>query len=126
MSSKRILLIDDEQDIHILARLSVKLEADWELLSSSSGKEGITIAEVEKPDAILLDVMMPDLDGLATFELLKTNPKLQQIPVIFLTAKAQASDRRNFYTAGVKGVITKPFNTLTLASQIAGFVGWKI
>lgn len=126
MISKRILLIDDEQDIQTLARMSLKLEADWSLLSASSGKEGITIAEIEQPDAILLDVMMPDLDGLATLKLLKANPLLEQIPVIFLTAKAQASDRLHFYAAGVQGVITKPFNTLTLASQIAGFVGWQI
>ncbi len=126
MSSKRILLIDDEQDIQHLTRISLKCEANWELLSALSGREGITIAETQQPDAILLDVMMPDLDGLATLELLKANPKLKTIPVIFLTAKAQASDRRRFYTAGVQGVITKPFDTLTLASQIAGFVGWEI
>jgi CheY-like chemotaxis protein len=70
--------------------------------------------------------MMPDMDGLATLKKLQTNPKVNQIPVIFLTAKAQAADRRRFYAAGVQGVITKPFDTLTLASQIAGFLGWQL
>jgi CheY-like chemotaxis protein len=125
VSVKRILFIDDEEDIQALARLSLQLEAGWDLLTASSGQEGISIAEIERPDAILLDVMMPDMDGLATLKKLQTNPKVNQIPVIFLTAKAQAADRRRFYAAGVQGVITKPFDTLTLASQIAGFLGWQ-
>ena len=124
MSAKRILFIDDEEDIQTLARFCIELEADWQLITASSGIEGITIAETEQPDAILLDVMMPELDGLQTLEKLKLNPKTQNIPTIFITAKAQASDRRRFYAAGAKGVINKPFDSLTLASQIAGFLSW--
>lgn len=124
MSRKRILLIDDEEDIQALARLSLELEAGWEIVTASSGKEGLAIALAQPPDAILLDVMMPDLDGLGTLEALRTYPDLQQVPVIFVTAKAQATDRRRFYAAGVKGVITKPFDPLTLSSQIAGFLAW--
>ena len=124
MSSKRILFIDDEEDIKILARFCIESEADWEMLAASSGAEGVKIAETEQPDAILLDVMMPELDGLQTLEKLQTNPKTKHIPAIFITAKAQASDRRRFYAAGAKGVINKPFDSLTLASQIAGFLEW--
>ena len=124
MSAKRILFIDDEEDIKTLARFCIELESDWQLITASSGAEGIAIAETEQPDAILLDVMMPELDGLQTLEKLQLNPKTQKIPTIFITAKAQASDRRRFYAAGAKGVINKPFDSLTLASQIAGFLAW--
>ena len=124
MTAKRILYIDDEEDIQTLARFCIELESDWQLITASSGIEGITIAETEQPDAILLDVMMPELDGLQTLEKLQLNPKTQKIPTIFITAKAQASDRRRFYAAGAKGVINKPFDSLTLASQIAGFLAW--
>ena len=124
MSVKQILFIDDEEDIQTLARFCIELEAEWKLITASSGIEGIAIAETEQPDAILLDVMMPDLDGLQTLAKLQANPKTKNIPTIFLTAKAQASDRRRFYAAGAKGVINKPFDTLTLASQIAGFLEW--
>lgn len=124
MKNKRVLLIDDEEDIRTLTCLSIELEAGWEILSAASGSEGITIAQKQQPDAILLDAMMPDLDGLQTIAQLQANPKTSEIPVIFLTAKVQASDRKNFYAAGAKGVIKKPFDSLTLASQIAGFLDW--
>ena len=124
MRHKRILFIDDEEDIKILAGFCLESEAGWEMLSASGGQEGIEIAETEQPDAILLDAMMPDIDGLQTLEKLQNNPKTSHIPTIFVTAKAQASDRQRFYSAGAKGVINKPFDALTLASQISGFLGW--
>jgi CheY-like chemotaxis protein len=126
MNAKRILFIDDEDDIKTLVRLCLELEADWEMLTASDGFEGISVAETEQPDAILLDAMMPVLNGIQTLEKLRDNPKTKHIPAIFLTAKAQADDRRRFYAAGAKGVINKPFDSLTLASQIAGFLEWKI
>jgi CheY-like chemotaxis protein len=126
MSSKRILFIDDEDDIKILAQFCLESEAGWEMLTAANGVEGIMLAETEQPDAILLDAMMPHLDGIQTIEKLQTNPKTKHIPTIFITAKVQASDRRRFYAAGAKGVINKPFDSLTLASQIAGFLGWQL
>ena len=124
MKAKRILFIDDEEDIKILAQFCLESEAGWTTIGASNGKEGIAIAERERPDAILLDAMMPELDGLQTLAKLKANPKTKDIPTIFITAKAQASDRHRFYNAGAKGVINKPFDSLTLASQISGFLGW--
>ncbi|GAB4523495.1 MAG: response regulator [Pleurocapsa sp.] len=126
MCSKRILFIDDEDDIKTLAQFCLESEAGWEMLTAANGAEGIFLAETEQPDAILLDAMMPDLDGIQTIEKLQTNPKTKHIPTIFITAKVQASDRRRFYAAGAKGVINKPFDSLTLASQIAGFLGWQL
>lgn len=124
MARKRVLFIDDEEDIRTLASFCLESEAGWQMLSASNGIEGITMAQNEQPDVILLDAMMPDLDGLQTIAQLQVNPATQQIPVIFVTAKVQASDRRNFYAAGAKGVINKPFDAITLASQISGFLGW--
>ena len=124
MNAKRILFIDDEEDIRTLAGFCLESEAGWTMLTASNGLDGIAIAETEQPDAILLDVMMPEIDGLQTLARLKGNPRTKHIPTIFITAKAQASDRRRFYNAGAKGVINKPFDALTLASQISGFLGW--
>lgn len=126
MNFKRILFIDDEEDIRTLASFCLESEAGWEMLGASNATEGIAIAETEQPDAILLDAMMPEVDGLETLAKLQVNPKTKHIPTIFVTAKAQASDRRRFYNAGAKGVINKPFDSLTLASQISGFLGWQI
>lgn len=125
MSARRILFIDDEEDIKTLASFCLESEAGWRVIGASGGIEGIKVAEREQPDAILLDAMMPEVDGMQTIEKLLQNPKTKHIPTIFVTAKAQASDRRRFYSAGAKGVINKPFDVLTLASQISGYLGWK-
>ncbi|MGF1497235.1 MAG: response regulator [Elainellaceae cyanobacterium] len=125
MTAKQILIIDDEADIQAVARLGLELEAGWQVTTANSGIDGIAQAKRQRPDAILLDIMMPDMDGLTTLKQLKATPQVCDIPVIFLTAKSQASDRRQFYAAGAAGVITKPFDPITLASQIAGFLAWN-
>jgi len=125
MSTKRILLIDDEADIHKIAQVGLMMEAGWELLTAQSSDEGLEMIFSEQPDAILLDVMMPERDGVETLKLILESPGSQHIPVVFMTAKAQAADRRRFYALGAKGVITKPFDPMTLASQISGFLGWS-
>lgn len=121
---RRILLIDDEVDIHRITQVGLMMEAGWELLTAQSGEEGIDMAASEQPDAILLDVMMPGCDGVTTLKLLQESSQTQTIPVIFMTAKAQSADRRQLYALGAQGVITKPFDPMTLASQISGFLGW--
>ncbi len=83
-----------------------------------SGKEGLVTAAAEVPDAILLDVMMPEMDGLTTFEKLQENPVTKNIPVILLTAKAQPAEKRHFTQLRVAGVITKPYDPFTLADEI--------
>ncbi len=124
MAEKHILIIDDEQAIQAVASLSLKMEANWHVITASSGAQGIQLAEQNHPHAILLDVMMPIMDGIGTFKKLQQNPQTFSIPVILLTAKAQAADQEEFYNLGVAGVITKPFNSLTLASQIIQLLGW--
>ncbi|MGI8935288.1 MAG: response regulator [Phormidesmis sp.] len=124
MTRKQILLIDDQPDIQTVVRLSLKVVRGWQVFTASSGKEGIQQAKTHQPDAILLDVMMPEMDGPATLAVLKADPVTQSIPIIFLTAKARAIDRKKLYELGAQGVINKPFNPTTLASQIAGFLSW--
>ncbi|OLT60630.1 response regulator [Moorena bouillonii] len=126
MSTKCILLIDDEETIQEVVQVGLELETDWEVLTASSGLEGIAMAKTKLPDAILLDVMMPDLDGIATFSKLKANSKTQSIPVIFLTAKTQIAEQHPFKKIGIAGVIIKPFNSITLAIQIAEMLEWKL
>ncbi len=124
MSYKRLLIIDDEDAIQTVVKFGIKLAAGWEVLSANAGKIGIATAQRELPDVILLDVMMPEMDGIATFKALQANPITVGIPVIFLTAKAQTAERRQFNDLGISGVITKPFNSLDLPEQIAKILQW--
>jgi CheY-like chemotaxis protein len=124
MNHKRLLTIDDEEAIQTVIKFGINMAAGWEVLSASSGKMGIDTAQRELPDAILLDVMMPEMDGIATFKSLQANPITAGIPVIFLTAKAQAAERRQFNDLGVSGVITKPFNSLDLPDRITKILNW--
>jgi CheY-like chemotaxis protein len=125
MPTKRILIVDDEESIQTVVQFGIQMVADWDVLIASSGPQGIKTACDESPDAILLDVMMPDMDGIATFKALQSDPQTSQIPVIFLTAKAQTSERRQFNDLGVSGVITKPFNSLDLPDQIVKMLDWE-
>ena len=125
MNSKKILMIDDESDIQTVARIGLTLVEDWEVSTANSGREGIAQAKAHPPDVILLDVMMPDMDGLATLKALKSDVSTKDIPIIFLTAKSQSVDLKQFYQLGAQGVIHKPFAPMTLSSQISGFLGWK-
>jgi CheY-like chemotaxis protein len=125
MKPKRILIIDDEESIQTVVQFGIKLAVGWDVLTASSGPQGIDTAQTEQPDAILLDVMMPDMDGIATFKALQSHPNTEQIPVIFLTAKAQSSEKRQFNDLGISGVITKPFNSLDLPEQITRILHWQ-
>ncbi len=113
----RILIIDDEEDIREVAALSLETVAGWEVMSASSGAQGLTRAIEQKPDAILLDVMMPGMDGPTTFRELRNNPATAHIPVLLLTAKVQSTDQRRFADLGVEAVLFKPFDPLTLPAR---------
>ena len=121
---KRILIIDDEDDIREVAALSLESVAGWQVLTANSGQTGIEAAKVEQPDAILMDVMMPAMDGPTTFKEMQKTPEIAHIPVLLLTAKVQGIDQRRFAGLGVAGVLFKPFDPMTLADQMAGALGW--
>jgi CheY-like chemotaxis protein len=121
---RRVLIIDDEDDIREVAALSLEATAGWQIITASSGRDGIAAAAAEKPDAILMDVMMPVMDGPTTFKELQLNPATKGIPVLLLTAKVQGVDQRRFAGLGVAAILFKPFDPLTLASQISEVLGW--
>ncbi|MBF2067979.1 MAG: response regulator [Calothrix sp. C42_A2020_038] len=125
MTNKRILIIDDEDDIREVAQLTLEAVGGFEVLTAESGSEGLAKAKIEQPDAILLDVMMPEMDGITTFKNLQANPLTNNIPVILLTAKVQANDQRRFAELGITGIVAKPFDPMTLTEQVAAALGWN-
>jgi two-component system alkaline phosphatase synthesis response regulator PhoP len=123
MSHKKLLLIDDEADIREVATLTLETVGNFDVITADSGLAGIARAESERPDAILLDVMMPGIDGPATFKRLQASEATRSIPVIFLTAKIQAVDKARLSALGAKGIIAKPFNPMTLADEVDALLG---
>jgi CheY-like chemotaxis protein len=117
---KRILIIDDDDDIREVAALTLEMVAGWNVVTANSGAHGIQRAQEENPDAILLDVMMPGMDGPTTLSELRKNRQTCEIPVVFMTARAQAREVEEFISLGAQGVISKPFDPMTLASQVEG------
>lgn len=126
MTTKRILVIDNEEYIREIAQICLETVAGWEVLTAADGRSGLVLAQSTQPDAILLDVMMPDMDGPTTFQHLQANAATKDIPVILLTAKVQASDRRRYASMGMKAAISKPFDPLQLASQVAEALEWSL
>ena len=123
--SHRILIIDDEDDIREVAALSLETVAGWDVVVANSGAQGLARAIEFQPEAILLDVMMPGMDGPSTVRELRKNPATASIPVLLLTAKVQSSDQRRFADLGVQAVLFKPFDPMTLSTQIATVLGWS-
>jgi CheY-like chemotaxis protein len=126
MPVKCILLIDDEKDLSDVIQTCLRKLGGWNVLTAQSGREGLGKAGKEQPDAILLDVMMPDMDGLTVLHNLQGDPATQNIPVILLTAKVQPADQNKYALLGVAGVITKPFDPLKISHQIAEKLGWAL
>lgn len=124
--TKRILIVDDEKDIRRVVQISLEKFAGWQTSAADSGQEGLFKAKTEAFDAILLDVSMPDMDGFQFFDHLQADTTTQSIPVVLLTAKVLPNDRQRFATMGVAGVITKPFNPMTVWNQVAEILGWVI
>ena len=119
----KVLLCEDDTNLGMVLKNYLELN-DYDVTLERDGRLGLAAFQREKYDICLLDVMMPDIDGIATFKALQADPQTAQIPVIFLTAKAQTSERRQFNDLGVSGVITKPFNSLDLPDQIMKMLDW--
>src|SRR5260370_31041222 len=122
MNAIRILHVDDEADIREVVELSLGLDPDFETRNCGSGKEALAVAAEWQPDIILLDVMMPVLDGPATLLQLRDNAKTADIPVIFMTARAQAREVDRFRSLRAVRVIPKPFDPMTLAASVRSYV----
>lgn len=115
---KRILLVEDEQDIRKIVQVALENLGNFEVATCDSGKEALKLIKSYQPDLLILDVMMPIMDGQTTLQEIRKMDPLQDIPVIFLTAKVQSHEIEHYIELGVIGVISKPFDPLTLASQV--------
>jgi CheY-like chemotaxis protein len=114
----RILLVEDEADIRTVATLALQAVGGFTVVSVSSGHEALATAPTFAPDLILLDVMMPGLDGPATLHALRAQPQTAAIPVMFVTAKVQPQEVAELRALGALGVIAKPFSPMTLSQTI--------
>lgn len=115
---KKILYIEDEEDIASIAMIALQDIGGFNIMYCASGEEALKNAESFDPDLIIVDVMMPEMDGPTTIRELKKNPKFQDTPFIFMTAKTQASEIKEYLAMGAENVITKPFDPITLADQV--------
>jgi CheY-like chemotaxis protein len=122
---KKILIVDDEDDIRDVVQVSLEEFAGWQTISAASGLEGLQLAKTEKPDAILLDLSMPDMDGLQLCRALQSLPETQNIPIIVLTAKVLPDDRQELTDLKALGMITKPFDPTLIWKQVTEILGWS-
>jgi len=119
MEIRKVLLAEDEEDIRKVAQISLQFRGGWEVVLATNGEECLAKAASDHPDVILLDCMMPKLDGYETCRRLKLDPSLRHIPVIFLTAKAQEVEVKKGLSLGAVGYLIKPFNPMSLAAEIS-------
>ena len=117
---KQILCIDDDQDILAVAQMALEMVGGFRVITGCDGRKASTLAKEVAADLILLDVMMPEVDGPATLALLQADPQVAPIPVIFMTAKIQPAEIQHYLELGAAGVIAKPFDPMVLAEQIRG------
>jgi two-component system, OmpR family, response regulator len=115
---QRILYVEDEPDIQAVAKLALEMVGGFTVKVCSSGEEALREAAAFAPDMILLDVMMPGMDGPSTLKALRELPSLAELPVAFMTAKVQPAEVAHYRTLGARDVIAKPFDPMTLASQV--------
>jgi len=125
-TTRRILFVDDEFDVRRVVQTCLEKIAHWTVIVAESGEEGLQKARTEQPDAIVLDVMMPVIDGSQFLSALLAQPETRSIPVVLLTAKADSLEVGQYEEMGIKGLIGKPFNPLTLHREIAACLNWII
>lgn len=116
----KILYVDDEPDIRDVAVMALEIDPEIEVKAAGSGGEALSLLDESgyRPDVVLLDVMMPVMDGPAVLEALRKRPEHAETPVVFITARAQAHETARFLSLGAVGVITKPFDPMTLALEL--------
>ena len=116
---KRILYVEDEDDIRMVAQMALEAVGGFEVLAYGSGRDAVAAAAAAGADLILLDVMMPGMDGPSTLAALRTVPATAATPVIFMTAKVQASEVAHYRSLGALDVIAKPFDPMSISAEIA-------
>lgn len=122
---RRVLIVDDDADIREVARAALEVATSWQVSSAPSGSECLRLAAAESFDVVLLDVMMPDMDGAAVLQQLRRAPGTAALPVVFLTAKSRPAEKERLRGLGAAGVLSKPFDPLQLAEQLSALLGWE-
>ena len=120
--SAKILYVDDEADIREVATMALELDPDLEVRCCASGEEALAIAPGWRPDLILLDVMMPGMDGPTTLARLRRLEETRDTAIVFITARAQATDVTHLRDLAVQGIIAKPFDPMTLAPEVRKYL----
>lgn len=121
----RILFADDDADIRSLASMSLARVGGYDVVAVSSGAEALECLLTWQPDAVVLDVRMPEMDGPSTLGRLRADERMRDIPVVFLTAGLRRSDRVPLHELGVQGILVKPFDPMRLPHQLADLLGWS-
>jgi CheY-like chemotaxis protein len=119
-----VLVVDDDDSIRELTQLTLEIVGGWNVLAAAGGEAALALAREHRPDAVLLDVMMPDIDGPTTFRRMQEDEATRGIPVILLTAKIMVGDHQVWDDLAVAGVISKPFDPMTLANDVSAILGW--
>lgn len=117
-SKMKVLIIEDDEDVRCVASLSLKLIGGLQVIEASGAAQGLELASTERPDAILMDLLSNQADGTQTISELKNNPNTASIPVVFLTTRTLSADSEHMKRLGAAGIVHKPFDPMTLASQI--------
>lgn len=118
MDINKVLLVDDDQCIRRIAQFCLERIGGWQVLAARNGLEAIEYARAEKPDVIVLDFRLPDMDGPSILAKLRSVDNTRDIPIILMTARVQSSEIAEYQDLDVSGVIAKPFDPMTLSSQI--------
>jgi len=126
VSTKQILVIDDEAIVQEVVQSCFEDLAGWTVITANSGQAGLEQALAKKPDAIVLDVLMPDIDGITLLRQLKASPITEAIPVVLLTIASDFTDPGGCSALGAIGAIAKPFDPLDLVEQVADLLGWAL
>jgi CheY-like chemotaxis protein len=121
----KVLLVDDDPNIRKLAKMSLERVGRWAVEVASSGREALEVISIVQPDVVLLDVMMPGLDGRTTLSQLKNTPHTAHVPVILMTAKVQSDELEQYLRIGAVGVIIKPFDPMSLPGEISALLDSK-
>jgi two-component system response regulator VicR len=120
-SLKKILIVDDEADVVEVIEMLLKSEA-YDVLKAYDGKEALGILEDDTPDLVILDIMMPEIDGVEVCRRMRKLEKMKEVPIIMFSAKLSAQDKKNSFDAGADGFITKPFNARGFISGIKTYL----
>lgn len=121
---RRVLVVDDDDSIREVAQMALEIVGGFVTTTASSGQQAWDIARAEVPDAVLLDVMMPGMDGPTVLSHFRSDPRTRDIPIIFLTAKILIGDPKSLDDLDIAGIIAKPFDPMKLPADVSRLLGW--